>query len=536
MRRWVIGLVVGIIVLGIGVGGFYLKGHERVAEGPSPPSEPVAFAFPLLPLPEALGWVGQPGVDADGYPRSSPSALSLVALLRHRQFERLTREMGAFERAAAEDPKKEYWATDAAEAFAVPDPTLTPLLDAWVEREPESAAAHIARGAHRLDLGWHYRGTDVSRQTSAARFEKLEATAALARHDLERAITLNPRALAPHVLLLRNAKMDKTAASEFDRAIAKFPLSFNLYHHRLVSLTPRWGGSHAEVAAFAARGAARATDNPRLRVLAGFADWARAQDKQAKGDHAGALADLSRARTHGEHWVFYRALAASKSAQGDHAGALADLDSALALRPELGEALHARADTAAKLGLLDESVGNFMAALRLDPTSGATELTQYANIAANAAVAHYRAGRPREAIAAFDKALLLDPKHEKVQKARAKLLEHGDPYANEAQVQALIQRARQDDTTEAYRVVDALLTKRGRYAEIIELWSGYIGRHPADGQAYLERGGTHTRLRALDRALADAEKACSLNVPAACKAAQNVRRELTRPNIEARAN
>jgi hypothetical protein len=118
MRRWVIGIVVSNIVLGLGVGGFYLKG--KVVEAPSPPSEPVALALPLAPLPEALAWVGEPGTDADGYPRSSPSALSLVALLRHRQFERLTREMETLERAAADDPKKEYWATDAAEAFAFP--------------------------------------------------------------------------------------------------------------------------------------------------------------------------------------------------------------------------------------------------------------------------------------------------------------------------------------------------------------------------------------------------------------------------------
>lgn len=534
-----IGIAIAVVIFGIGAGRFYLKSREVIQwamTAPAPPPEPVAQALPEAPPPEALAWVGPSGTDADGYPRNTPSIASLVSMLRHGQFERLTKEMETLDRAAAEDLRKEYWAVDAADAFAVADPALAPLLDAWVERQPPSFAAFLARGAYRSELAWFYRGTAYSKETSAARFEKQQSTLALARADLERAIELNPRALAPHVLLVRNAKADDSGEREFERGVAKYPHSFNLYYQRLVDLTPRWGGSHEQVAALAARGAAKATENPRLRLLSGFVDWARAQDKQAKGDHAGALADLARARSHGEHWVFYRALATSKVALGDLNGALADADAALALRPEFVEVLVTRADVAAKLKLFDVAADSFLAALRLDPTSGQDELPLYANMATNAGLVHQRAGRPREAIQAYDKALLIQPGHAAAQLARTEMLRQGDPYANEHEIQVLVENARRADTFEAYRVLDVELGKRRRFAELLVHWNEYLARHPDDGQALLERAGTFTQVRDPEGAIGDADKACSLGIQPACAAAQRLRANAPRPNVEARAN
>jgi len=537
--RQVIGIVVAVVIFGFGAARFYSKYRHPIASlvtPPPPPAEPVALALPEAPPPEALVWAGPSETDADGYPRNTPSAVSLVAMLRHRQFDRLTSEMETLDRAAAEDPKKEYWAVDAADAFAMADPALAPLLDAWVERQPPTFAAYLARGAYRSELAWFYRGTAASEKTTKARFEKQKATLELARADLERAIELNPRALAPHVLLVRNAKADDSGEREFERGVAKFPLSFNLHHQRLVDLTPRWGGSLEQVAAFAALGATKSAENPRLRLLSGFVDWARALDLQSKGDHAGALADLARARGHGEHWVFYRALADSKAALGDLNGALADANAALALRPEFVEVLVTRADVAAQLKLFDLAADSFLAALRLDPTSGQNHLPQYANMAAQAGLAHQRAGRPREALQAYDKALLIMPAHPGAQLGRTEMLRRGDPYESEHEMQALVEKARRDDTFEAYRILDVELGRRRRFAELLAHWNEYLARHPNDGQALLERAGTFTQVDDREGAVGDADKACSLGIQPACAAAQRLRASASRPNVEARAN
>jgi len=195
-----------------------------------------------------------------------------------------------------------------------------------------------------------------------------------------------------------------------------------------------------------------------------------------------------------------------------------------------------RADVAARLKLYEESADSFLAALRLDPTSGQDELKNYANMATNAGLVHQRAGRPREALQAYDKALLILPAHPGAQLARTEILRRGDPFANEHEIQALVENARRDDTFEAYRVLDVELGKRRRFAELLVHWNEYLARHPNDGQALLERAGTFTQVSNLQGALGDADKACSIGIQPACNAAQRLRANASRPNVEARAN
>jgi tetratricopeptide (TPR) repeat protein len=144
---------------------------------------------------------------------------------------------------------------------------------------------------------------------------------------------------------------------------------------------------------------------------------------------------------------------------------------------------------------------------------------------------HDREGRPTEARRAFDKALLLDPNHTAARAARVELLRRGDPNRNPAELASLRERAEREGTFDNYRTLNDALADRRRFAEVIANWTRYITAHageehrPAYASAHLFRG--HTRAAICDPAGAasDAEYACELGHPAACKHADVYRKQ-----------
>ena len=77
-------------------------------------------------------------------------------------------------------------------------------------------------------------------------------------------------------------------------------------------------------------------------------------------------------------------------------------------------------------------------------------------------------------------------------------------------------RKRSPDDLRAHQQLDYNLARQGRFAEVVEMWNGYIARHPSDGRAYLERGGAYFHLRKIAEAKADAAKACELGISEGC--------------------
>ena len=64
--------------------------------------------------------------------------------------------------------------------------------------------------------------------------------------------------------------------------------------------------------------------------------------------------------------------------------------------------------------------------------------------------------------------------------------------------------------------MDYALARENKFAEILPLWDAYIAKHPNDGRAYLERGGTQINLGQRDLAGQDALKACDLGINEGC--------------------
>jgi tetratricopeptide (TPR) repeat protein len=529
MRGWVAGALIGSAICATAAAVAFAV-HERdrltsfttdavgklLGRSFRAPPRPVAHRLPPLPVPTALPFVGPEGNDADGYPRKTPSILGLRALLVAKRFDDLTRYAEELEDEAERNFKREYWALDSMRGFLIADPALEPLLDEWIEHSPRSFAPYTARGMYRVELGWYERGTEYAKGTSAAQFKALAREAERAREDFRTALGLRPRALSPRLGVLFAARAGGDVRSELAGAIRDFPTSFLVRYYGMLGLTPRWGGSYAELERIAAEAAPLAGQNSRLLTLGGFADYARAQDLAGAEDYAGALPALDRAVSRGDFWLYLDERGRVKMHLKDYAGAALDLRQARALRPEIDDIQRHLANVSWQLKEYEEAGEAYLYAVRLDPTDF-RDAHLYATAFEYAARARWNAGEPREALHDFDQALVLDPAYADVRRERGELLSHGDPNVDPAEVAALVTRAEAEDTFEAYLALDGALARRGRFAEVIRYWSAHLDRHPADGRGFVERGGAYTHVGRFDEALHDVNRACELGVPRGCE-------------------
>ena len=475
-----------------------------------------AHVFPLPAAPDGLTWVEVAGME-DGYPSRVPSVLGLHALLRNRRFAVLTAELEKLQLAFEMDPRKEYWAVDSFQAFGVADPAFGPLIDAWIAASPASFVPLLARAEHRSGVAWHYRGFAWASETPYARFAAFDRMRALAAKDAEAVIVQNPRVLAAHVLLVTDAQQPKERSDRFDSAEPRLPPSFLLQRAYIAGEQPRWGGSYERMEELAARAMSRAADNPRFKLLAGFVEWARAQDALTAKSYAAAVAAADRALQHGQHFAFHRARGDAKLALGEPAAALAAYDRAIQLKPENDELWSQRASALWELKRFGDAGEAFLMALRLNPAERLEQRRDYAGALVTAGKVELVNGRAREALAAFDNALLLDGANLEARRIKEEILVRHATRAPSPELSAMIERADREGTFEAYLALDDALVKQQRFAEIIAAWTRYLERNPRDGRALNERAGAYTHLRRYRDALVDTERACDLGESRACE-------------------
>jgi len=396
-------------------------------------------------------FVGQAGVGPDGYPTESVSVLGVRALLRHRKFAELTRVVEGWQRDFEADPKKEYWVTDALAAFSSADATLEPLLNAWIAEQPRSFAGYVARGGYYEARAWDARGTERVSKTTPAQLAAMRGWLDLAESDYERAIAIEPDAIAAYMQLITGGKLVGKGEPAFRRAVARFPLSFRLHWAGMMASTPRWGGSYAKMGEIAALGESHAAANPRMKLLPGFVDYAIYEDRTTAKDYEGALAAAESALKYGEHWHFFPARGDARLRLENWKGALEGFDRALALQPQLPGVLRGRASALWKLNRYEEAADSYLSSLTIARRDYAKKLEAYANLFVFVGNKHFNAGRSREALAAYDKALLLVPAHAEAKRWRTELLRRGDPTLDDDEVKRLHAAAAQSDTFEAYR-------------------------------------------------------------------------------------
>ena len=150
------------------------------------------------------------------------------------------------------------------------DDAFLKRLDQWIEKDGNSALAHLLRAIYYLNLAWTVRGEKFVSETSdenLALFEDHSRTAAADALIASRLAPTNP--YCQHMLLQILASWGNTALMEqaFLTAIGTFPTYYALYETRLSTLAPKWGGSNQAMRTFVEQYAGTAPMNSPLRLL-----------------------------------------------------------------------------------------------------------------------------------------------------------------------------------------------------------------------------------------------------------------------------
>lgn len=188
----------------------------------------------------------------------------IAALIEKRDYVELERTLGGYQRDFEKDPKGSRRVENVFRVFGKIPRGAEQTLDEWVQKDPSSYVAALARGSFYLSQGIEARGTGFVGDTSAESIEAMRAYFRKASADLERSLGLSAkpylsrRGLMTIALYAGNSDSEKI---QYEEAAKLAPASVETRLAYMRSLEPRWGGSYAAMQAFVA--ASRAALDPR---------------------------------------------------------------------------------------------------------------------------------------------------------------------------------------------------------------------------------------------------------------------------------
>jgi TonB family protein len=128
------------------------------------------------------------------------------------------------------------------------------LSQDWLEQAPESAFANLARGMHLLASARAARGGKWASETPRENLRRMDDFAVMAARHFDKALKLEPRLMPAYVAQINAASlnsMEELGESSFERANAVDPACRYVGKARMGALEPRWGGSYAQMRAYA---------------------------------------------------------------------------------------------------------------------------------------------------------------------------------------------------------------------------------------------------------------------------------------------
>jgi tetratricopeptide (TPR) repeat protein len=512
-----------LVVLALGGAGLLaaLGWRWRLRQVEAARASRVTAQIEVAPAPLRPGGplIGAPGKDASGYPLRQVDRALLRSLLWHERFDELTSELESLQQEFEKDWHAEDWIIDAAEALGAPEERVRAKLDGWAASSERSFAPLLVRGVYGVLLGFAQRGGAAYRDTAPEDIQQMRRTLTQAYEDLERAVSLRPRLLPARHFQMRAAlginDLERVRHA-YDLSVEICPLCFKPRVTYIKTLRPRWGGSDEAMLRFAR--AERDRGNPRLKLLPGYVDLDHSEELRSARQTEAALEAIERACALGEHWEFLLQRARLRIDVKQYPAALGDLNRAVALKAREPSILYMRAEALGGAGQFTDAGRDLLAALRVNPTDAqARRLRDYVlKGLLYEAGQHFRADRRREAVEAMTLATELDPTNQDLQGKRASVVSAaGD--SGEASLATLRQRAEAaPDDFRSLQEYDYALARRGQYQEVVNLWTGYLARHPNDGRAHLERGGARLNLGRALEAARDARRACELGVNEGC--------------------
>lgn len=154
---------------------------------------------------------------------------------------------------------------------ALPGAVARETLDRWVEAAPRCAVARLLRANHTLGAAQEARGTGRASAVAADAMEAFELLCAQADEDLVAAAELDPADPTPLALRLVTAigmgVDEDEQEARFRAAVARDASNLTAHVQRLTLLCRKWGGSDAQMFAFARQASATAPEGSPVHAL-----------------------------------------------------------------------------------------------------------------------------------------------------------------------------------------------------------------------------------------------------------------------------
>lgn len=132
--------------------------------------------------------------------------MELIQELRDRKFQELDTQLSSYQKAFERNVLEEGNLAIAFDTFSSTDATFAPILEEWVQKEPTSYPAHLARAQHLLALGWQARGDRFANKTSEQQFSEMKSLLVEGAKEAIAAIKLNPKSSIAYGLIVDATK------------------------------------------------------------------------------------------------------------------------------------------------------------------------------------------------------------------------------------------------------------------------------------------------------------------------------------------
>lgn len=179
-----------------------------------------------------------------------PDPEELVALLRAQKYAELDARVGAYQAAYEANTDAEWALIVAIGAFERIEPELEPLHGAWIQSQPKSYVARLARAAHWYQRAWASRGERNMDKTAPERAAMMQRYFDQCAADLKASAALSKRAQLSHRYLI-SVGMARGMRQQVNEghvaALRADPEAYASRRAYLNALRPQWGGSIQEM-------------------------------------------------------------------------------------------------------------------------------------------------------------------------------------------------------------------------------------------------------------------------------------------------
>jgi len=296
------------------------------------------------------------------YTQVTVDPVGIIEKLKASKFDAVESALKSYEDAAAKDPRGEMNLAYGFGAFATSDPEVADKVRAWTAKSPDSAIAHCARAIVLEEAAAQARGHEGGPTSSLPpdHFMDMEKDLNQSVMEADSARGLDPNLINAYIPAIDAARMEMDPVPVEDannRALAKFPASFQIRLAIIKGMEPKWGGSYDAMDKFANESQGNVSMNPMLHYLLGFPAMAQAHDLQADQKWSESIPLLNHAIELGDYPTFYTYRGNAYYGLQKFDLALADYQCANELTPDNPENLQMLALTAHSLDRATDALG-----------------------------------------------------------------------------------------------------------------------------------------------------------------------------------